>query len=255
MRATEERLEARMDEMRKAHEREILALTRAHEQALTARDEQAAQTLKVTHTNHVAQQEVAVRLASASAEALARQREEALEGARALHAAEVQQLKSLGDSLTAQREKQFAELLALEKERQRHEMSDAKSLLGTRTLSDAASALKHVCSHRLPAACSHRCLLSSLACCLLSSLACCLLSSPACCLLSSPACCLLSSTRVRVSVLFALLAPTRPMLAHPPRGTCTCVRVAQRRASLHVSRPSRMPSPQLKGLRVRRSRT
>ena len=41
----------------------------------------------------------------------------------------MQQVKAMADSLTAQREQQFAELLALEKERQRHEMSDAKSLL------------------------------------------------------------------------------------------------------------------------------
>ena len=73
--------------------------------------------------------QVAIQLATAASEALVKQREEQLASAKAIHLAEIEQHKELSDKLAAQREKQFAELLALEKERQRHEMADAKALL------------------------------------------------------------------------------------------------------------------------------
>ena len=125
----EVRLEAQLNELRRAHACELSAQQVAGEKALSEQDEKHAAAMAAQLDSLTSQQEVAVRLATASAESLARSREEALESARALHQAEVTQLKALQDSLTAQREKQFAELLALEKERQRHEMADAKALL------------------------------------------------------------------------------------------------------------------------------
>ena len=55
------------------------------------------------------------------------QRDDSLRASRAMHEGEVAQLKALSEAVAAQRERQFGELVSLEKERGAQEMAQAKA--------------------------------------------------------------------------------------------------------------------------------
>ena len=80
----EARTDARLDEACRAHSREVASIMAANERALQTRDERHAHAMAAAEETSSLQQEAAVKLAKASADALVAAREEAFEHTKAV---------------------------------------------------------------------------------------------------------------------------------------------------------------------------